>query len=240
MCVCVFIARSVKTSGIGRLLVTILEATELKAAKPNGEHESTCSVGLKNTSSAVFFFFFMYFCTLFYTFLFADFLVLFSTLLFPPVSVAPPLFLNEFLVCFTCFHTLLLVPFCRLLVLQVKATLTVKWPWELRSSHPELSMTPWTPSGILTVSFTSETSTRTSSASPSMKETSFHLMVSYKLITSPFCSCSFTYSCCFMCLWFFLSDKLNNFIDWPLASCHVPKVALGKARSGLPKYTKSK
>lgn len=35
---CVFAARSVKTSGIGRLLVTILEATELKAAKPNGEH----------------------------------------------------------------------------------------------------------------------------------------------------------------------------------------------------------
>lgn len=30
-------ARSMKATGIGRLLVTILEATELKAAKPNGE-----------------------------------------------------------------------------------------------------------------------------------------------------------------------------------------------------------
>ena len=37
VCVCVFAARSVKASGIGRLLVTILEATELKACKPNGE-----------------------------------------------------------------------------------------------------------------------------------------------------------------------------------------------------------
>lgn len=37
LCVCLFAARSVKASGIGRLLVTILEATELKAAKPNGE-----------------------------------------------------------------------------------------------------------------------------------------------------------------------------------------------------------
>lgn len=48
LCVCVwlclFAARSVKASGIGRLLVTILEATELKAAKPSGEHENTgCS-----------------------------------------------------------------------------------------------------------------------------------------------------------------------------------------------------
>ena len=33
----VFAARSVKATGIGRLLVTILEATELKAAKLNGE-----------------------------------------------------------------------------------------------------------------------------------------------------------------------------------------------------------
>lgn len=33
-----FSARSVKASGIGRLLVTILEATELKAGKPNGEN----------------------------------------------------------------------------------------------------------------------------------------------------------------------------------------------------------
>lgn len=38
VCVCVFAARSVKASGIGRLLVTILEATELKPGKPNGEH----------------------------------------------------------------------------------------------------------------------------------------------------------------------------------------------------------
>ena len=38
LCVCVFAARSVKASGIGRLLVTILEATELKPGKPNGEH----------------------------------------------------------------------------------------------------------------------------------------------------------------------------------------------------------
>lgn len=49
-CVCVFAARSMKASGIGRLLVTILEATELKAAKTNGElklvlllHEYRCS-----------------------------------------------------------------------------------------------------------------------------------------------------------------------------------------------------
>lgn len=34
---CVFgSARSQKNSGIGRLLVTVLEATELKACKPNG------------------------------------------------------------------------------------------------------------------------------------------------------------------------------------------------------------
>ncbi|XP_049450197.1 intersectin-2b isoform X2 [Epinephelus fuscoguttatus] len=37
-------ARSVKTSGIGRLLVTILEATELKAAKPNGKSNPYCEV----------------------------------------------------------------------------------------------------------------------------------------------------------------------------------------------------
>lgn len=36
----VFAARSIKGTGIGRLLVTILEATELKAAKPNGESPS--------------------------------------------------------------------------------------------------------------------------------------------------------------------------------------------------------
>lgn len=56
----VFTARSMKGSGIGRLLVTIQEATELKAAKPNGEHECT-----KNKSSAFFSFLFV---SLFYTF----------------------------------------------------------------------------------------------------------------------------------------------------------------------------
>uniref|UniRef100_A0AAQ4RV12 Intersectin 2b n=1 Tax=Gasterosteus aculeatus aculeatus TaxID=481459 RepID=A0AAQ4RV12_GASAC len=37
-------ARSVKTSGIGRLLVTILEATELKPGKPNGKSNPYCEV----------------------------------------------------------------------------------------------------------------------------------------------------------------------------------------------------
>uniref|UniRef100_A0A8C5GR33 Intersectin-2-like n=1 Tax=Gouania willdenowi TaxID=441366 RepID=A0A8C5GR33_GOUWI len=37
-------ARAVKTSGIGRLLVTILEATELKAGKPNGKSNPYCEV----------------------------------------------------------------------------------------------------------------------------------------------------------------------------------------------------
>uniref|UniRef100_A0A674N4C8 Intersectin 2b n=1 Tax=Takifugu rubripes TaxID=31033 RepID=A0A674N4C8_TAKRU len=37
-------ARSVKATGIGRLLVTILEATELKAAKPNGKSNPYCEV----------------------------------------------------------------------------------------------------------------------------------------------------------------------------------------------------
>ncbi|XP_018522386.1 intersectin-2b [Lates calcarifer] len=37
-------ARSVKASGIGRLLVTILEATELKAKKPNGKSNPYCEV----------------------------------------------------------------------------------------------------------------------------------------------------------------------------------------------------
>lgn len=40
----VYQARSVKASGIGRLLVTILEATELKAAKPNGKSNPYCEV----------------------------------------------------------------------------------------------------------------------------------------------------------------------------------------------------
>uniref|UniRef100_A0A3B4YTY2 Intersectin 2b n=1 Tax=Seriola lalandi dorsalis TaxID=1841481 RepID=A0A3B4YTY2_SERLL len=37
-------ARSVKATGIGRLLVTILEATELKAGKPNGKSNPYCEV----------------------------------------------------------------------------------------------------------------------------------------------------------------------------------------------------
>ncbi|TNN60807.1 Intersectin-2 [Liparis tanakae] len=37
-------ARSVKASGIGRLLVTILEATELKPGKPNGKSNPYCEV----------------------------------------------------------------------------------------------------------------------------------------------------------------------------------------------------
>lgn len=42
VCLCGFFsARSVKSSGIGRLLVTILEATELKAGKPNGERRQS-------------------------------------------------------------------------------------------------------------------------------------------------------------------------------------------------------
>ncbi|XP_053171996.1 intersectin-2b isoform X2 [Scomber japonicus] len=40
----VYQARTVKASGIGRLLVTILEATELKAAKPNGKSNPYCEV----------------------------------------------------------------------------------------------------------------------------------------------------------------------------------------------------
>ncbi|XP_061601328.1 intersectin-2b [Cololabis saira] len=39
-------ARSVKASGIGRLLVTILEAIELKAAKPNGKSNPYCEVAM--------------------------------------------------------------------------------------------------------------------------------------------------------------------------------------------------
>uniref|UniRef100_A0A7N5ZWV1 Intersectin 2b n=1 Tax=Anabas testudineus TaxID=64144 RepID=A0A7N5ZWV1_ANATE len=39
-------SRSVKASGIGRLLVTILEATELKAAKPNGKSNPYCEVNM--------------------------------------------------------------------------------------------------------------------------------------------------------------------------------------------------
>lgn len=40
----VFQSRSVKATGIGRLLVTILEATELKAAKPTGKSNPYCEV----------------------------------------------------------------------------------------------------------------------------------------------------------------------------------------------------
>uniref|UniRef100_A0A087Y0V7 Intersectin 2b n=2 Tax=Poecilia formosa TaxID=48698 RepID=A0A087Y0V7_POEFO len=40
----VYQARSIKGTGIGRLLVTILEATELKAAKPNGKSNPYCEV----------------------------------------------------------------------------------------------------------------------------------------------------------------------------------------------------
>ncbi|XP_055010427.1 intersectin-2b [Boleophthalmus pectinirostris] len=40
----VYQARTMKGSGIGRLLVTILEATELKAAKPNGKSNPYCEV----------------------------------------------------------------------------------------------------------------------------------------------------------------------------------------------------
>uniref|UniRef100_A0A669EBH7 Intersectin 2b n=1 Tax=Oreochromis niloticus TaxID=8128 RepID=A0A669EBH7_ORENI len=40
----VYQARSMKGSGIGRLLVTILEATELRAAKPNGKSNPYCEV----------------------------------------------------------------------------------------------------------------------------------------------------------------------------------------------------
>lgn len=47
VCVCVRAARSVKATGIGRLLVTILEATELKAAKPNGECGLTGVMGFR-------------------------------------------------------------------------------------------------------------------------------------------------------------------------------------------------
>ncbi len=45
VCVCVSAARSVKASGIGRLLVTVLEATELKASKSNGERGYTHVTG---------------------------------------------------------------------------------------------------------------------------------------------------------------------------------------------------
>ncbi|XP_029001279.1 intersectin-2b isoform X2 [Betta splendens] len=41
-------ARSIKATGIGRLLVTILEATELKAAKPNGKSNPYCEVTMGN------------------------------------------------------------------------------------------------------------------------------------------------------------------------------------------------
>ncbi|KAG7265897.1 hypothetical protein CRUP_009501 [Coryphaenoides rupestris] len=37
-------ARSLKTSGIGRLLVTVTEAQELKACKPNGKSNPYCEL----------------------------------------------------------------------------------------------------------------------------------------------------------------------------------------------------
>ncbi|XP_057208018.1 intersectin-2-like [Triplophysa rosa] len=37
-------ARSQKNNGIGRLLVTVLEATELKACKPNGKSNPYCEL----------------------------------------------------------------------------------------------------------------------------------------------------------------------------------------------------
>ncbi|CAG5853966.1 unnamed protein product [Menidia menidia] len=43
-------ARSMKASGIGRLLVTILEATELKAGKPNGKSNPFCEVTMGSQS----------------------------------------------------------------------------------------------------------------------------------------------------------------------------------------------
>ncbi|XP_051579333.1 intersectin-2b isoform X2 [Myxocyprinus asiaticus] len=39
-----YLSRSMKASGIGRLLVTILEATELKSSKPNGKSNPYCEV----------------------------------------------------------------------------------------------------------------------------------------------------------------------------------------------------
>lgn len=50
LCMCLFAARSVKGNGIGRLLVTILEATELKASKPNGERGYTNVTGCPYSS----------------------------------------------------------------------------------------------------------------------------------------------------------------------------------------------
>lgn len=45
---CVFPARSLKSSGIGRLLVTVTEAQELKACKPNGENTQPVAVCLSH------------------------------------------------------------------------------------------------------------------------------------------------------------------------------------------------
>lgn len=115
----VFTARSMKGSGIGRLLVTILEATELKAAKPNGEHECT-----KNKSSA-FFLFFLFLCFILLHFYFYFFLFFLDS----PFSFLYFLFyyLNQSSTCFlfTCSY-ILLMPVCCLSLLQVKVTLTVK------------------------------------------------------------------------------------------------------------------
>lgn len=45
---CVFPARSLKSSGIGRLLVTVTEAQELKACKPNGENTEPAATRLSH------------------------------------------------------------------------------------------------------------------------------------------------------------------------------------------------
>lgn len=48
---CVFPARSLKSSGIGRLLVTVTEAQELKACKPNGKNTQPVAVCLTSNLS---------------------------------------------------------------------------------------------------------------------------------------------------------------------------------------------
>lgn len=45
-----FVARSQKTSGIGRLMVHVIEAIELKACKPNGKSNPYCEVSMGSQS----------------------------------------------------------------------------------------------------------------------------------------------------------------------------------------------
>lgn len=45
-----FVARSQKTSGIGRLMVHVIEATELKACKPNGKSNPYCEISMGSQS----------------------------------------------------------------------------------------------------------------------------------------------------------------------------------------------